>query len=50
MEVPGSEIKSEPQLQPMPQLRQLWILNPLLLSGKAQEHVIFDIVLFDIES
>ena len=28
MEVPGPGIKSEPQLQPMPQLQQHWILNP----------------------
>ena len=29
MEVPGPGIKSEPQLQPVPQLWQCWILNPL---------------------
>ena len=29
MDVPGPRMASEPQLQPMPQLLQLWIFNPL---------------------
>ena len=30
MEVPGPEIKLEPQLQPIPQMWQHWMLNALL--------------------
>ena len=30
MAVPWSGIRSEPELQPAPQLQQGWILNPLL--------------------
>ena len=33
MKVPGPGIESEPQLQPVPQLRQHWILNPLCWAG-----------------
>ena len=29
LEFPGQEFRSEPQLWPMPQLQQQWILNPL---------------------
>ena len=35
MEVPGPGTESEPQLPPMPQLPQHWILNPLCHSGNA---------------
>ena len=36
MEVPGPGIKSKPQLWPMPQLRQCWILNPLSHSRNSK--------------
>ena len=35
MEVPGRGIRSKLQLQPMPQLQQCWILNPLCRSGNS---------------
>ena len=35
MEVPGPGIKSQLQLQPMPQLRQYWILIPLYHIGNS---------------
>ena len=33
MEVPRPGKESEPQLQPVPQWQQYWILNPLLQAG-----------------
>ena len=33
MEVPWSGIEYEPQLQPTPQLQQIWILNAVLQAG-----------------
>ena len=33
MEVPGPGIRSKLQLQPIPQLRPCWILNPLCQTG-----------------
>ena len=38
MEIPGPGIKSEPQLQPMPQLRQHQIINLLHHSGNSWSH------------
>ena len=35
MEIPGPEIKSEPQLQPMPQLWHHQFLNPLCQAGNG---------------
>ena len=49
MEVPGPGIKSEPQLQPTPQVRQCKILNPLCQSRNSTHIFILIIIKYHIK-
>ena len=40
MEVPELGIQSELQLQPVPQLWQCWLLNPLCHSGNSKARIL----------
>ena len=44
MEVSRPGIKSQPQLTPMPQPRQSWILNPLCHSGSSKRATVFNLL------